>query len=102
MIEVNHQTIRSTAAAIREYCRTQEREMRLADLAVKTLLLEGWNGSDAMEFGKKWEDVDAGDSTAVKLKDSLSRFADALDGCAEAYRKAQAESYSAASRLPQW
>lgn len=102
LITVNHQTLRDVASAIRTYCDDQDKEMRSADSAVKTLLYTGWTGIDAMEFGKKWEDVDAVDSTAVKLKESLKRFADALDGCAEVYRQAQAESYSDASRLPRW
>lgn len=100
LIEVNHQTLRAMASAIRTYCSTQTSEMRSADSEVKSLLYSGWNGTDAMEFGKRWEDVDADGSTAVKLKESLSRFADALDGCAEAYKNAQAQTYSAASRLP--
>lgn len=99
-IEVNHQKLRDAAAAIRDYCTHQERQMRRADSEVKAMLTADWTGTDAMEFGGRWEAVDAPDSAAVKFKKSLETYSDTLDACADAYQRAQEDAYDLASRLP--
>ncbi|MBR5969767.1 MAG: WXG100 family type VII secretion target [Lachnospiraceae bacterium] len=99
-IEVNHQTLRDVAKEIEGYCELQDSEMQRADGAVKSMLTNGWIGPDAREFGGKWEGVDAQDSTAIKFKDSLMGFGDALTTAADEYQRAQEDSYNQASWLP--
>lgn len=98
-IEVNHKVLRDIAAAITTYCNAQDREMRSADSAVKSMLSSGWTGADAQEFGHKWEGIDDNDSTAVKFRESLKKFGECLTNCADLYRNAQADSYNEANRL---
>lgn len=99
-IEVNHRKLRDAASAVRDHCAQQDKQMKRADTDVKAMLTTDWTGQDAMEFGGKWEGVDGKDSVAVKLKDSLETYSDALDACADAYQRAQEDAYSRASRLP--
>ena len=99
-IDVNHQTLREVAAAILAYCSAQDREMRSADAEIKSLLSSYWIGKDAMEFGGKWEGVDENDSTAVKFRESLKKFSENLTACANEYKAAQVDVYSAANLLP--
>lgn len=102
VIEVNHRILRNVAAAIETYCSTQDREMRSADSEVKSMLSVDWIGSDAQEFGRKWEGVDDNNSTAVKFRESLKKFGESLAACANVYQTAQEDSYNEASRLPKW
>ena len=101
-IEVNHKILREVAEAITTYCSAQDKEMRSADTAVKSMLSSGWIGTDAQEFGRCWEGVDDNNSTAVKFRESLKKFAQCLSACADAYQNAQADSYTEANRLPKW
>lgn len=101
-IEVNHKKLREVAEAIITYCSAQDREMRAADAAVKSMLFSGWTGADAQQFGKIWEGVDDNHSTAVTFRESLKKFAECLSACADAYQNAQADSYNEANRLPKW
>lgn len=102
LIKVNHQTIRQIADAIDTYCQTQDREMRAADSAVKGFLGSGWAGMDADAFDGRWEDVDGSGSTAVKFQKNLDNYAKALRACADAYQRAQEDSYDEAARLPKY
>lgn len=101
-IEVNHKKLREVAEAINTYCSAQDREMRSADSAVKSMLSSGWMGADAQQFGQKWEGVDNNGSTAVTFRESLKKFAKCLSACADVYQNAQADSYNEANRLPKW
>ena len=58
IIEVNHKTLRDVADAITTYCDAQDREMRSADREIKSMLSSDWVGTDARQFGAKWEGVD--------------------------------------------
>jgi len=100
VIEVNHRALREVAAAVSAYCTAQDREMGSADLNVKSMLTTDWFGSDAQEFGRQWEGVDDGDSTSVKLRESLTKYGEALTACANEYQAAQEDVYNAANRLP--
>ena len=102
VIEVNHKILRNVAAEINTYCTSQDREMRLADNNIKSMLLVDWVGDDAMEFRNKWEDIDSSDSTAVKFRESLKKFGEGLEACANEYQTAQEDSYSEADRLPKY
>ena len=99
-IKVDHSVLRTVASAVTTYCTTQDKEMRSADANIKSMLSTDWIGPDAMEFGGKWEAVDASDSTAVKFRDSLKSFGEAITACADEYESAQADAYNAANRLP--
>ena len=98
-IEVNHKILRDVASAITTYCAVQDREMRLADSEVKSMLASHWSGLDAQAFGGKWEGVDENDSTAVKFRELLKNFGENLIACADEYEQAQADTYNDASRL---
>ena len=100
MIEVNHKVLRDVATAITTYCSAQDREMRTADTDIKSMLTSDWLGGDAQEFGKKWEDVDADNSTTVKFRESLKNFGENITACANEYEKAQVDAYNAANWLP--
>lgn len=100
LIEVNHNVLRDVASAITTYCSVQDVEMRSADSEAKSMLTSDWLGLDAQEFGKKWEGVDGADSTAVKFRESLRKFGEALSACADEYKSAQEDAYNAASSLP--
>lgn len=102
IIKVNHRVLVETADAIKEYCKEQDREMRSADSAVKSMLLSDWIGKDASEFNNKWAQVDESGSVTVKFRDSLNSFENALRACAKEYQTAQEDSYNEASRLPKW
>lgn len=102
VIEVNHKVLREVASAIDTYCTAQDREMKSADTDIKSMLKTDWMGSDAQEFGTKWEDVDGRDSTSTKFKDSLKNFGESLNACANAYQTAQEDSYNEANRLPKY
>ena len=99
-IEVNHKIIRDVATAITSYCTEQDAQMRAADSEVKSMLAASWTGTDAMEFGGKWEGIDADDSTTVRFRKSLEDFANALNACAVEYQTAQENAYNKAAWLP--
>lgn len=100
MIRINHRVLEEMADVIDTYCGEQNKEMRSAESAVKSMLSSDWIGKDANEFNNKWEQVNASDSVTVKFRDSLSSFGEALRACAKEYRTAQEDSYDEASRLP--
>jgi len=100
LIEVNHKVLRDVAAAVDTYCEVQDKEMQSADTEIKSMLTSDWLGSDAQEFGGKWEGVDEKDSTTTKFCELLKSFGGNLIACADAYEKAQADAYNAADRLP--
>ncbi|MDR1157514.1 MAG: hypothetical protein LBK75_04310 [Oscillospiraceae bacterium] len=102
LLKVNHKTLRDVASAVAAYCAVQDREMRSADADMKSVLTSDWLGLDAQEFGHKWEDVDANDSTTVKFRESLKNFGENLTACANEYESAQADAYNAAHRLPKY
>jgi uncharacterized protein YukE len=101
-VEVNYQVLRTYANMIEEHCDLQEEKMKAADTAVKGVLGAEWFGQDTMAFGDQWEGVDASGSIAVKLKDSLNNYADALRACADAYQSAQEDAYNRSCLLPRW
>lgn len=101
-IEVNHKVLRDVAAAINTYCSAQDREMRTADSEIKSVLSSDWIGPDAQEFGKRWEKVDASDSTTVRFRELLKNFGEGLTACANEYQSAQEDAYNAANRLPKY
>lgn len=100
LIRVDHSVLINVADNIKSYCEEQNKEMRSADSAVKTMLLKDWLGSDADEFNAKWEQVDEDGSVAVQFRNSLESFENALRGCAKEYKTAQEDSYNEASHLP--
>ena len=100
LIEVNHSVLRSVAAAIDTYCTAQDKEMKAADSAIKSMLATDWQGADAQEFGKKWAGVNVNGSMAMKFRDSLKKYSEALNSCADIYKNAQADSYNEANKLP--
>lgn len=100
IIEVNHQVLRTVATAIEDYCDVQEREMKLVDADVKQMLRSDWIGPDAMEFGSKWEGVDAKASVSKKFSESLRSYSNALKSSANAYQEAQETAYNLAAMLP--
>ncbi len=100
IIEVNHQTLRDVASAVRNYCSQQDAQMRSANAEVKDMLNSGWTGFDSQAFQDKWDDVDSKDSTAVKFRDSLENYSKLLDYCATLYQTAQENAYAAARWLP--
>ena len=99
-IEVNYQVLRSYASLIDEHCELQKREMKAADAAVRSVLGTDWSGLDTVDFGQKWDQVDAGDSTSVQLQKTLENFAKALKASASAYEKAQVDIYNRSALLP--
>jgi hypothetical protein len=99
MIDVNHRTLRDVAAAITTYCTAQDREMRIADTEIKSMLTNGWLGMDADEFRRKWAGVNANDSTAVRFRESLKNYGECLVACANEYENAQADAVNAAGLL---
>lgn len=99
-IEVNHKVLREVSEAISTYCSSQDREMQIADSEIKSMLSLDWIGQDAQEFGKKWEDVDARDSTAIEFRELLQDFGEQLRLCANEYQSAQEKAYNAACLLP--
>lgn len=101
-IEVNHQSLREAASAIKEYCTEQDKQMKNADSAVKMMLSSNWTGGDSSEFGRMWGGVNVDGSVARQLKKNLEDFSDALNASAEAYRSAQEKAYNAASSLPKF
>ena len=101
-IAVNHQRLRAAAQVIRSYCDQQDAGMERADSAVQSMLLQGWQGSDAQSFSEKWSGVRGKDSTAVRFRDNLLQFAQSMEASAEQYQKAQETVYAKARRLPKY
>lgn len=101
-IEVNHSVLNTFAQQIEDHCELQEREMRRADTTVKNVLGVEWYGDDAAAFGTVWDSVDDKGSVAVKLRDSMMNYAQALRACAGEYKKAQEDIYNQAVLLPRW
>ena len=101
-IVVNHKDLRTIAQAIQDYCSQQDSCMAQADDAVQTMLLQGWQGADALSFSEKWSGVQSKDSTAVRFRNNLLQFAQAIEASAEQYQKAQEAVYAQARRLPQY
>jgi len=99
-IEVNLETLRNVSSAITTYCDAQDIEMNSADHIVKGMLISDWTGQDANAYGGKWADVYSSDSTAVRFRDNLKNFRDAVSASAKEYQAAQEDSYNAANRLP--
>ena len=102
LIEVNHQALHAMARAIDTYCEQQDKQMHAADSAVKDMLSSQWNGPDATEFGKSWEDVDSSGSMTVTFREALKKYSDALDACASIYRKTQEDIYNLSCTLPRY
>jgi hypothetical protein len=101
-IEVNHKILRDVAEAITAYCTAQDKEMRSADSAIKSMLTSDWLGPDAQEFGRKWEGVDDKNSMANNTRESLKKFGENLTACANEYQAAQEDAYNEANRLPKY
>lgn len=99
-IEVNPRKLRQLAAAVADYCDTQEQQMHAANGNVKSGIAEGWQGSDAREFLVKWETSNGGDSTAQKFRSSLLDVRKKLISSAEIYEDAQIDICNRASQLP--
>ena len=99
LIEVNHSGLREVAAAIETYCSAQDSEMRSADGEIKAMLTTDWLGPDAMEFGRKWEGVDAHDSAAGELRNALMSFGESITACADEYQSAQTDAYNEATKM---
>ncbi|NMB34499.1 MAG: hypothetical protein GX992_09805 [Clostridium sp.] len=102
IIEVNHKTLRTVATAIKNYCSFQESEMNLADAEIKSMLLSGWLGPDAQQFGREWECINEKGSTSAELRESLENLAENLIACANEYQTAQEDSVNEASLLPKY
>lgn len=102
VIEVNHKVLRTFAQQIEDHCSLQNREMRQADTTVKNHLGVEWYGDDAVAFAGNWDGVDDKNSVAIKLRDSMNNYAEALKACAQEYQKAQEDIYNLASMLPRW
>ena len=100
VIEVNYQALRNMAQAIETYCAEQDKEMSRADASIKAMLSTDWIGPDALDFGGKWEAVDTSDATAVRFRESLQNYGEALKACASAYQTAQEDVYNLAQLLP--
>ena len=100
VVEVNHQRLRTLSEQIKSYCTEQDYEMRLAEMAMRELFGESWQGQDATALQTKWDAVYDSNSVAVKLRDSLKNFGEALDACANEYQYAQEEAYNKAALLP--
>lgn len=101
-IEVNHQTLRNFASEITAYCDEQNQQMRAMDSAMDTLFSTGYKGSDALALKERWDAVGAPESTAIRFRDSLKNYAEALNATAEIYRSAQESAYNGANRLPKY
>ena len=95
-IEVDHEALRQTASAAKDFCDKMDSKMRSADLSVKMTLSNGWQGDDAAEFRNKWSGVYANGSVSAQFRDSVKNFGEALNSCAREYQNAQADSYSEA------
>ena len=91
VLRVNHGELRSIAAQIDSYCDIQDREMRLANRAVTTMLTQDWRGPDAREFGRQWMGVNDRDSVALRFRDALRNYANALRASADLYQRIQAD-----------
>jgi len=102
-IEVNYKDLRELADAITAYCAVHDAQMAKMDTEVKSMLTPGaavgWLGPDAQEFGKKWTGVNDKNSTAARLRDSLSEFGEKLAHCAGEYQKIQELVAEMANRL---
>ena len=100
LIEVNHSTLNSVADAIDTYCTEQDSEMKTANAAMTTMLINDWIGDDANSFAEKWNGVDEDGSVTEQFKKSLKNYGECLRACAREYSKAQEESYNSARKLP--
>jgi len=98
-IRVNHADLRSVARAIDTYCDAQDREMNTANSAVETMLSSSWRGPDATAFRNQWAGVHDRDSFAVRYRDSLRNYANALSASADIYRRAQVDTVNSAGLL---
>lgn len=99
IIEVNHQLLRSTANAVRDYCEVQREQMQKVDGEVKQMLYRDWTGPDSMEFGGKWEQIDSADGVSAKFLRSMESYEKALNACADVYQDAQERVYNIAALL---
>lgn len=99
VINVNHQTLKSAASVFEKYGSIQDGEMKDITSALRVMLTSGWTGADADAFGQQWDKVNTSDSTAGKFKKAVEAYGKALSASAEAYRKAQEESYNEVNRI---
>ena len=102
LIEVDHDALRQTANAAKDFCDKLDSKMKTADQSVKKMLSNGWQGDDAAEFQKKWNGVYTNGSVSLQYRDSIKNFSNVLNSCAKEYQDAQADSYSEAYRLPRY
>ena len=99
IIDVNHRDLRQVATAIETYCQAQDREMNIANSAITEMLSSDWQGQDAQAFGQNWAGVNTQGSVAVKFRDSLRNFAEALNASADLYERTQVNVFNSATRL---
>ena len=102
IIEVNHQSLRTMAATIDDYCTLQKQQMQKLNNIVESCLMSDWVGEDATVYGAKWSTVDDPNSTTETFRKNLEAYADALQACAKEYAKAQAEIYNMSVVLTKW
>lgn len=99
LIRIDHSTLVDIANNIKAHYENQDRQMRTADAAVRSMLLKDWKGKDALAFAEKWDQVDKNGSVTAQLRQSLENFEKALRGCANEYKTAQEDSYNEAYHL---
>jgi len=98
-IRVNHAELRTAARAIDTYCNAQDREMKVAQGAVKAMTINAWRGADSVAFRQQWAGVYDRDSVAVRFRDALRNYANALSASADIYRRTQVDVVNAAGLL---
>jgi len=89
VIDVRLSNLRDVAQLIINYCNTQDARMNTASQAISAMLTSDWHGADAQEFATRWGGVNAQGSEAVRFRESLMRYAEALFASAARYRDAQ-------------
>lgn len=99
LIRIDHSTLVNSANNIKSHYENQDQQMRIADSAVKSMLLNDWKGEDARAFAEKWGQVDKNGSVTTQLRQSLENFEKALRSCANEYKTAQEDSYNEAYHL---
>lgn len=98
-IRVNRKKIIAVADAIDDYRTASKKKMKAANTEVTTMLAS-YEGADATQFKKEWDEVDNNDSTYKKMDNALKSYAEFLRYAEKRYRETQQSAVNRANWLP--
>lgn len=98
-ITVNHSELTNAANEIDSYIQKTANNMNNANSVVAGMM-SSWSGEDAIAYKTKWDTITNGDSSYIRMKNSLERYSNYLKDASSKYKNAQVNAVNRACFLP--